>query len=812
MSEISREISQARVVVIGGGIVGCAVLYHLAKAGWSDVVLVERSELTSGSSWHAAGSLFSLTSPSSVATLQKYSRDLYPVIEKEADQPVDYHICGGLSLARSEDEVKKLKILQSRCLRSGIPSEFISIDEAKRRAPVIETQGLHAVLYEPEKGHVDPSSATNAFARAARNFGARILRHTPVTATRQLTSGEWEVGTPQGPIRCQYVVNAAGLWAREVAAQAGVILPLVPVEHHYLVTGTIPEIEAMEDELPTIVDGEGNWYSRQEGKGLLLGAYENRCVHWAEDGTRLDFGHELLPDDLSRMEENFSLAVERIPCLGAAGIKRVINGPMIFSPDLAPLLGPYPGKHGYFCAAGVMTGFNQGGGIGRVIAEWITEGEPSLDIFAWDVARYGGWASKAYTKARTAYFYEHRSHRVYPHQQFEAGRPVRKFPSYDRLKDHGAVFGENFGFETPLWYARPGEEARDHYCYERQNWFETVGEEARTVRENAGLFDISSYSKFAVTGRGATAWLDFMLAGRIPKPGRAALSPMLSPKGRLIGDFTVTCLGDEDYLVLGSGPVQQAHMRWFADNLPADGSVRVDNRSAHWCGLHLAGPQSRQLFQTLSAEDCSREAFSFLSARRMEVAGCPEAIVLRVSFTGELGYEIWMPSGYMLPVLDRVLEAGKGFGLRLAGSRALMSLRLEKAFPSWGLDLTADYSPWATSLGRFVRTDKGDFIGRDAALELQKGADTERFVTLIVDAGDADATGGEAVYCDGEYAGYASSGGFGYAVGQSLALAYLKPGRANPEARHEIEIIGARRPVKLVLNAPYDPSGGKMRS
>ena len=804
------EITQARVVVIGGGIVGCAILYHLAKAGWRDVVLLERKELTSGSTWHAAGSLYSLTSPSSTVVLQKYTRDLYPVIEREADQPVGYHTCGGLVVARTPDEVTKLKILRSLCQRNGIPSEFISPEETKRRAPIVNTDGLLAILYEPEKGYVDPSSATNAFARAARNHGASVLRHRPVTATRQLTSGEWEVDTPQGPIRCEYIVNAAGLWAREVAAQAGITLPLMPVEHHYLVTDNIPEIEAMEGELPTISEAESNWYSRQEGKGLLLGAYESHCVHWAENGTPPDFGHELLPDDLSRMEENFASAVERMPCLGRTGVKRVINGPMIFSPDLNPLLGPWPGKRGYFCAAGVMTGFNQGGGVGKVISEWIIEGEPSLDLLAWDVARFGSWASKRYTKARSAYFYEHRSHRVYPHQQFEAGRPVRKFPSYDRLKEHGAVFGESFGFEYPLWYAPPGEEAHDHYGYKRQDWFEAVGEEARAVRCNVGLFDTSSYSKFFVTGPGASSWLDRILANRVPGLGRTALSPMLSPKGKLIGDFTVSCLGENEFLILGSGPVQIIHMRWFLQNLPEDGSVTIENRSAYWCGLHLAGPRSRELLQELTADSCGSNAFPFLSSRKMEVAGCPEAIVVRVSFTGELGYEIWMPSAYMLPMLDRVLEAGEGFGLKLAGSRALMSLRLEKGFPSWGLELSSDYSPWSTSLARFVKTDKGDFIGRDAALELKKTDGTVRSAMLAVDALDADAVGGEAIYCDGAYAGYASSGGFGYAVGKSLALAYLNPGMARPEARYEIEIIGERRPAQLI-GPPYDPSGSRMR-
>lgn len=805
-------LSHARVVVIGGGITGCAVLYHLAKMGWPDVVLLERSELTSGSTWHAAGSIFSLTSPSCAAALQKYTRELYPVIEQEGEQPIGYHTCGGMTLARSVDERKKLETLRSRCLRNGIPSEFITIDEIKSRAPIINTEGLHAALYEPQKGYVDPASATNAFARAARKFGATIYRHSPVTSTRQCAGGEWEVTTPEGTIRCGTIVNAAGLWAREVAALAGITLPLLPVEHQYLVTETVPEIEAMSGELPTISDGEANWYLRQEGQGILLGAYESHCRHWAESGTPLTFGHELLPDDLSRMEENFMLAVERIPCLGTAGIKRVINGPMIFSPDLGPLLGPYPGTRGYFCAAGVMTGFNQGGGIGKVVAEWIIEGEPSLDVFAWDVARFGEWTGKSYTKARTKYFYEHRSHRVYPHQQFTTGRPVRTFPIYDRLKAAGAVFGENFGFEIPLWFARDGEPQEDRYCYERQNWFDTVGQEARGVRTSVGLFDSSSYSKFRITGAHSALWLDRILANRLPAIGRAALSPMLSPKAKLIGDFTVTRLTETEFLVLGSGALQSFHMRWFETNLPTDGSVRVENISAQYCGLHVAGPRARDLLSRVTDADIGANAFPFLSGRRFDVGACPEVVCVRVSFTGELGYELWFPSAYQIPLFDTLREAGRDLDLTLAGSRALMSLRLEKSFPSWGLDLSSDYFPSETSLARFVRMDKKDFVGRDAAAVRLAEGPRERFATFVVDATDTDAVGGEAVFCGGEFAGYTTSGGYGYNVDESLALGYLKPQFYKPDANYEVEIVGERRPAILSAAARFDPTGQRMRA
>lgn len=804
--------THTRVAVIGGGVVGCSVAYHLAKSGWSDVILLERQELTSGSSWHAAGSLFTLAAPSAAATLQRYTRELYPKLEAESGQPVGFHQTGGYALARSDEEVKKLKILMSRCLRNGLGSEFHTLAEAKRRAPTLNTRGLKAVLWESGKGYVDPASVTHAFAKAARQLGVVIQRHSPVTATRLMPSGEWSVETPQGEIRCHYIVNAAGLWAREVARLAGIRLPLIPVEHHYLVTEAIPEIEAMEGEHPTIGDGEANWYLRQEGKGLLLGAYESRCVHWAEHETPAGFGHELLPDDVSRMDDNFADAVERLPCLGRAGIKRVINGPMIFSPDLSPLLGPWPGRPTYFCAAGVMTAFNQAGGVGKVIAEWMMEGEPSLDIFAWDVARFGQWAGRAYTKARTKYWYEHRSHRVYPNQQIAEGRPVKTTPIYGDLKERGAVFGESFGLEVPLWFARPGEEPVERYAYERQNWFDAVGEEALAVRQTVGVFEISSYAKYQVSGSGAQPWLDRIIANAMPGTvGRMVLSPMLSPKGRLIGDFTVTRLAADRFLVLGSGAMQCSHMRWFWQNLPADGSVTVENVTNRLAGLHIAGPRSRELLRRLTSEEVGRKAFPFLTARKLELGPCAEAVVVRVSFTGELGYELYMPSEYQRSLFRAILEEGRDLGLKLAGMRALMSLRLEKAFGSWGLEFSSDYSPWGTPLARFVRLDKEDFVGKKSVLA-EKTDHHERFACLHVGTHDADATGGEAIFVDGVYAGYVTSGGFGYATGMSLALGYLKPDCYDPAAAYEVEVVGRRRPARLLLQPPFDPEGERMRS
>ncbi len=802
----------ARVVVIGGGVTGCSILYHLAKMGWSDVVLIERSELTAGSSWHAAGNLFVLTSPSNAQRLQHYTVKLYNTLGEEAEQPIGYHATGGLYLAASDEEVTTLTNARARARRNGLDAEWVSLDEAKRRAPVLNTTNIKAALWEPLKGNVDPSQVTFAYAAAARKHGATVYRHTPVTATTQTPDGGWIVETEKGSIKADYVVNAAGLWAREVAALAGISMPLMCVEHHYLVSEDVPEIVEMEGRHPSISETEAGYYSRQEGQGLLLGAYEDKCRHWAVDGTPLDFGHELLPDDISRMEKNFEIAMDRMPCLGEVGIKRVINGPMIFSPDLGPLLGPHPALKNYFCATGVMTGFNQAGGIGMVMAEWIIDGEPSMDVNFWDVARFGRWAGKRFAFERTKYYYENRQERPYPFLERDGGRPVRTFPAYDRQRDAGGVFGLNNGWEVPLWYAVNGTAAQDTYGYTRQDWWHTVGEECRAVREQAGLFDVSSFAKHGVSGAGAEAWLKRVLAGRIPKKnGKTALCPMLSPKGRMIGDFTVSRLGDEEFLLLGAGAMQEVHQRWFRSFLPAEG-VRVRNLSDTWTGLMIAGPKARDILSSIALSDVSGDALPFLSAQRLELQGATDAIAVRVSFTGELGYEVYTPSMYQRGLWDALMAAGADHGIRPAGGRALMNLRLEKRFQSWGSELAPDYTVMEPGMDRFVDWNNEDFVGRDASLAARDAGSPETYATLLVDASDMDAWGGEPVFRDGGYVGYVTSGGYGHAVGSSLALGYLKPAAYEEGATVEVEINGERRLATISPGVPFDANGGRMRA
>jgi dimethylglycine dehydrogenase len=804
--------SHVRVAVIGGGVTGCSILYHLAKAGWSDVMLLERSELTSGSTWHAAGGTGAYAGGANMSMLHKYSFELYPKLEEETGQSCGFHPVGRIALARTPTRVEELKIQKSKSLRVGLSPVFLSNREAEELAPILDMSGVRAALYDPASGHVDPSGVTQAFAAGARLHGAEIVRHCPVIETHPRADGSWDVVTEQGTVVAERIVNAAGLWAREVAALAGAYLPLMPVEHHYFVTENIPVLEELGREIPLIGDADAEFYSRQEGKGLLLGAYEDTCVHWSEHGTPLDFGHELLPDDLERIERNLTQAVECIPVLGTAGIKRVVNGPMIFSPDLNPLLGPYPGLRNYWCACGVMTAFSQAGAIGMLLRNWIIDDDPGLDIFMWDVTRYGPWAGKSYTRARTADMYSTRFKTIYPYEDRSAGRPVKTTPAYEVQKARGAVFGANYGLEYPLWYATGDVQAADDLTFRRPNWFASVGEECRALRDSVGLLEVSTYGKYRVCGPKAEAWLDRVLANAVPRDnGRTVLSPMLDPRGRLVGDFTVSRLTDDEFFLVGSGAMEQFHLRWWDQWLPADG-VSVESFTPRWVGFNIAGPEARTLLARLTDEDVSRDAFPFLTARRMEVGPVREATVLRISFTGELGYEIYFAPEYQRALMKAIEETGEDLGLRLVGSRALGSLRIEKSFPSWGAELSPDYSPFDAGLGRFVKLDKADFVGRDAALRLKQQEPVYRLAAFEVDANDADAWGGEPIVRDGEYVGYVSSAAFGHCVGKSLALGYLKNDAANDSADLSVEIVGEARPVKVLTESAVDPTGARMRA
>ncbi len=800
--------TSARVVVIGGGVVGCSILYHLAKNGWTDVTLLERQELTSGSSWHAAGGLFTVVRPNASAEMHRYTFQIYRELENTYQQPCGFHFTGGINICRTQDEIDSNAMMQSACRRLGIEGHFISLEEAREKAPVLDTTHMIGAFWEEEGGHVDPASATNAFAGAARQLGATIHRHTPVMATTQRADGGWDVMTDKGCIQAEYVVNAAGLWGREVARMAGIELPLMPVEHHYMVTENIPLIEQLDFELPQINDNETGCYARQEGKGMLLGAYENQMRHWAKDGTPLDFGHELLPDNLACMEENIEQSIQIMPCLAEAGIKRVINGPMIFSPDLGPLIGPHPALRNYFCANGVMAGFNQGAGIGRVLAEWIIGGEPDIDIFHWDVARFGDFATASYTEKMTRYFYENRSEKIFPYQSFPVARPQAVSPIHHLLQASGAVFGTGFGREHVTWFAPEGMTAEDSLTYRQPNWWKPVAEEGKQLRHAAGLFEFSDMAKFKISGSNAAAWLDHLMANRLPKPGRICLSPMLSHNGFVIGDFTISHL-DDYFLVIGTYAMQLAFMRHFKQHLPADGVV-VENISDQLSGLAIAGPEAQNIMSQVTDAPMDSGAFRFLDAKQIRFHGGQNVIALRVSYTGETGYELYMAPADQPAVFDQ-LRANEHEEKRVAlcGLRTLMMLRLEKSYPAWGLEITSDYYAHECGLMDHVKCDKGDFIGRSAVMNYPPPR--ERMITLTVDAGENAIWGDEAIFLDGAPVGYVSSGGWGPVVNQHIALGYVPVDAYKKHGRYAVEILGNLYLATLQTEAIYDPAGQKMR-
>lgn len=801
--------SHTQAVVIGGGVVGCSILYHLTKLGWTDVVMLERDELTSGSTWHAAANIHGLHDSTNISRLQHYTMGLYKELEQETGQGCGVFQPGSLYLAQTQEREHQLRLQEAKARYYGMNFHEVSRDEAERLHPLVNYDGIRCIMFEPDGGNVDPSGVTMAYAAGARAKGAEIYRFTPVTATTQQPDGTWVVETPKGNIRTDWVINAAGLWGREVAALAGIELPLVPTEHQYFVTESIPELEALNRRLPSVADRDGEYYLRQEVQGLLVGAYERDMKFWAEDGTPQGFGHELFPDDLERIEDNMMRAIERVPALERAGIKRVINGPMIWSPDSAALFGPVPELSNYFCCNGIIPGFSQSGGLGLLSAEWIIEGEPKLDMFAWDMARYGLWAGKDFTKERVRDQYAHRFKIHFPNEEREAGRPVRKRPVYEVQKSLGAVFGLNYGWEHPLWYAETPEQAKETVGFIRQNWFEPVGAECRNLRENAGIIDISNFAKYSVKGPGAEDWLNALFANRMPKlVGRSCLTPLIGKRGGIAGDFTVTRLDEYEFLIIGSGMAERYHQRYFnAVPLPAGTSFR--SMTEAMCGFNVAGPKSRDLLQRLTNADLSTPAFPFMRSKRIELAGI-EVVAIRVSFTGDLGWELHCATEHQLALYQALLETGKDFNAGPVGSRALMSLRVEKGYGSWGREYSPEYWPQEVGLDRLIKMDKGTFLNRSAYAALADTAPREHLVLIEVDAKDADATGGEPIFLlDGTPVGRVSSGAYGYTVEKSLALGYVK----NVSAGQEVSVAILGRPHKGVVLAepPFDPKGERLR-
>ncbi len=843
---------QAQVVVIGGGVVGASVLYHLTLAGWTDVMMVERRELTHGSTWHSAGGMHTLNGDPNVAALQRYTVELYEKIQAESGRDCGIHMTSGLQLADTPERMDYLRMAHARGRYLGMETELLSPREAHEMVPFLDPSYFVGAMWDRHEGHVDPSGVTHAYADAAKARGAEVNRYTWVHDITRAADGSWNLHVHDtrpglgaadadlGVINCEHFVNAGGLWAREVGRMTGLELPILAMEHMYLITEEVPQLAEWRasSSMPGfhVVDLGGEIYMREEGNSLLLGTYERKGVPWAPQQTDWNFGAQLLTPDLERIADNLDVGFKHFPIFQEIGIKDTINGPFTFAPDGNPLIGPVKGQPGHWLACGVMAGLSQGGGVGLSMANWMTEGDPGFDVWGMDNARFGDWATPRYTNSKVRENYGRRFRITFPNEQLPAARGHITSPIHDRLSAHNAVWGASYGLETALWFQRTGEPAEEEVTFRRSNAFDVVAEEVAAVRNAVGMYETTGYAKYEVSGPGARAWLDGLLANDIPPAGRLALSPMLNPQGKIIGDFTVGCLADglgvERFMIFGSGPAQQYHERWFLRQLdPATSSVAMGpgpdatrDVAVRVCGpeltgLSIAGPNARAVLADLTDFDVSNDAFAFLDLRNTWVGSVP-CMVGRVTFTGDLGYEIWCSAGYQQQLFDSLLAAGAGHGMRLFGGRALDSLRLDKGWGSWGTEYRPIYDPYEANMGWMVRLGK-DFVGREAAAAAKAAGPARKLVTFEMDAGmgddAADCIGNEPIWHrgnDGEWSvvGWITSGGYAHHSQLSVALGYVPTEFATSAGPWEIEVVGVRRPARLLTEAPFDPAGTRMRS
>ena len=806
--------SHAQVVVIGGGAVGCSALYHLTQLGVTDVVLLERDELTAGSTWHAAGNCPNFSTSWNLIKLQRHSTQLYAELAARVGYEINYHVTGSIRLAHTVDRVDEFRHVISQARAQGIEFEMLSPKEVTNRHPFLTTDGILAGLYDPHDGDIDPAQMTQALAKGARDAGAEIQRKTRVTAIARTPSGEWRVETNRGVITAQSVINAAGYRGGEVAALVGAYLPIVTLSHQYLVTEDIPELVARgAARLPLVRDPDVSYYLRQERHGLILGPYEwQATAHWLK-GIPDEFAHQLFDDDTGRLEKYIEAACERVPILSTVGVKTVINGPIPYAPDGNPLIGPAPGLPGFFHCCAFTFGIAQAGGAGKCIAEWVAHGQPEWDMWPLDSRRYLEFANHKFTLAKAIETYQHEYGIGYPAEERPAGRPAKSSPVYQRLKDKGARFGARGGWERAVYFPESGDaiEGRE-LSFRRPAWHAAVARECAAVQKSVAVLDLPGFTKFEVSGSGAGAWLDHMVAGTVPRPGRTALNYLCAPSGGIVTEMTLTGFAPDRYWLISAAAGERHDEHWLREHLPGNGTVQIENLSARFGTLIVVGPKSRELLAMLTATDLSNAAFPWLSMRSLEI-GYTRATALRVNYMGELGWELHIPVEHLLSVYALLWEAGARFGISDFGLYAMDSLRLEKCYRAWKGDLTTEYTPFMASLDRFVKLDKpGGFIGQEALRREAAAGPRERFVPLVVDAADADAAPVSIVYRGAEVVGLVTSGGYGYRLGCSIALAYVRTDLAFAGTELEVEILGERRRAVVGREPLYDPENALLRS
>ena len=797
----------ARVAVIGGGIAGVSTLWHLAKAGWQDLLLLEKAELTSGSTWHAAGNTPTFSGSWAVMRMQAYSLELYRRLAADTEHAVTYHVTGSLRLAQSKDRMDEFRHVAGMAQAQGLDFSVLSPTEAKERHPFLELHGLEGALFDPLDGDIDPSMVTQALAKEARQAGAAIRRNCPVTAIARTSSGTWRLETRDGVVEAEHVVNAAGYRAGEVGAMVGLDLPIITLEHQYLVTEEIPELEERTELLPLLRDPDDSYYLRQERKGLLLGPYEKEGAKAAWlDGLPDDFANQLWNDDLERIATYIELACARVPILGSVGVRRVVNGPIPYTPDGLPLLGPVHGLTNFWNCAAFSFGICQGGGAGKTVADWIVQGEPEWDVLAMDTRRFTGFATKSYTVAKALELYQNEYAIGFPVEEWPAHRPLKTTPLYDMLNVAGAKYGARGGWERPTFFGSAEEEVP---AFGRPGWHDRVGEEVRAVQERAGLLDLPGFTKFEVQGPGVLAFLDRVLCSKLPKPGRVALAYALTPQGGIRSEFTVARLAeDRFYLCSASSAQHHDHdtLRW---HLP-DAGVSIVDVTAVLDTLVLTGPRSREIMAAVTEQPFDNVAFPWMGVREITVGSAPVR-AMRVSYAGELGYELHVPMEHVRAVYGQVVEAGKPFDLGHFGIYALDSMRLEKCYRSWGQDLVTEYTPFEAGLDRFVYLAKEEFIGREQLISRREAGLRERLVPLVLDDAAVDAIPVARVMQGERQVGLVSSGGYGHRIGRSIALAYVLPTAAAPGARLEVEVLGRMHGATVGSEPLYDPENVRLR-
>ncbi len=808
--------SKAKVVVVGGGVVGVSALYHLAKKGLSDVVLVERKELTSGSTWHAAGLLPLFNMSYSVGQLHKYAVDLYKKLEEETGQNVGFSVVSNIRLASTKDRMDEYHQYAGVAQTIGVDVKFLTPDQVKEIWPLCRTDDLLGAIQHPEDGYIQPADLTQAMATGARNMGAEIYRNTAVVGIKQTKDG-WVVETDKGSIECEHVISCSGNFARQTGKMVGLDIPAIPVEHQYIVTEAHPDILKRKKEgLPemgVLRDSDSRWYMREEAGGLILGPYEDGAPACYVDGPSKDSEYELFQEDLDRLAPHIEGAIHRVPAFGEVGVKKVYNGAICYTPDGNPIVGPAWGLKNFWINEGHSFGITAAGGAGWQLAEWIVDGEPTVDMLGVDPRRFGDYATKSYLKEKNEEAYNHVFKVHYPDEERGAARELRTSPCYDRMKDLGAVFGQKFGWERPNFFATDGMEQKDDWSFRRSKWFEAIKKECKNVKENVGLLDMTAFAKCRIKGPGAEEFLDYLVANKLPKKiGRIGLCHALNTKGGVHSEFTIMREAPDSFYLVSAGANQRLDHDWIQKWMPTDGTVQFENLTNSMGVLVVSGPKARELMTRVSRDDFSKENFKWLSAKNVNVGNAP-VNAMRVNFVGELGWELHHPIEYQNHIFDKLMEAGKDLGIKPYGIRAMNSLRLEKSYKLVGTELSIEYSPYESGLDRFIHPNKGNFVGLDALNQWREKGFSNKLVTMeIHNVEDADVLGNNPIYENGKVIGRATGGDYGFRLGKSIALGMIKPDIATTGQKLKIDILGKMYDCTILEESPYDPENNLLRS